>query len=269
MSTLTIRRLSAIALSELAGDAPQESFSFTDDHRASLVARFRATPTTEHRKLDAWTVESSGAASSAFRWSPTNARRSLGTPALRLVTSGRARHVTEAVTLCVEDHVVRAASGRARPGSLSYWLTNLSDVQRAVVIADTVTWATGLLDVMEPVTYDWTMTETDAYYDVATARVSLRGRRDLCITTELTQRVILRFRGGSPTRSAGMGLRADLVMDGLSRPDGQTAQRFIGVWPDAGLILSIDGNVENARAGARSLVRTAMMRGHLAQHIAA
>ena len=60
-------------------------------------------------------------------------------------------------------------------------------------------------------------------------------------------------------KSSGPGLRCDLTIDALASPTGTAASRFIGVWPDAGVCLSVDGTMADLRAGARDLVRTAVV----------
>ena len=68
-----------------------------------------------------------------------------------------------------------------------------------------------------------------------------------------------RARAARPGKSAGPGLRTDLVIDALADPDGIAPARYIGLWPDAGLCLGVDGTMEDLRAGARDLVRTAVV----------
>jgi hypothetical protein len=48
------------------------------------------------------------------------------------------------------------------------------------------------------------------------------------------------------------------VVATLAHPDGLAPRRYLGLWPDAGLILGVDGTMENVRAGARDFVRTAV-----------
>jgi hypothetical protein len=99
---------------------------------------------------------------------------------------------------------------------------------------------------------------SDAYYDVATARTTLRGRRDLLVSRD-ESRIIIRLRAGAPGKSAGPGLRADMTIDALNHVEGVAPSRFIGLWPEAGVVLSVDGTMADLRAGARDLVRTAVV----------
>jgi hypothetical protein len=74
---------------------------------------------------------------------------------------------------------------------------------------------------------------------------------------------------GAPGKSAGPGLRADLTIDALAEPNGLAAARIIGLWPEAGVVLSVDGTMDDLRAGARDLVRTAVTRQRQHLHLAA
>ena len=103
----------------------------------------------------------------------------------------------------------------------------------------------------------WTMAPCDAYYDVAAGRTTLRARRDLVITRD-GDRIVVRVRCGAPGKSAGPGLRADLTTETLAHPSGLAPVRFIGLWPEAGVCLAVDGTMDDLRAGARDLVRTAV-----------
>ncbi len=103
----------------------------------------------------------------------------------------------------------------------------------------------------------WSVATSDAYYDVASARTTLRARRDLIVRNEGT-RTIVRVRSGAPGKSAGPGLRADLTVDALADHDGLAPARLIGLWPEAGVCLCVDGTMADLRAGARDLVRTAV-----------
>jgi hypothetical protein len=53
-------------------------------------------------------------------------------------------------------------------------------------------------------------------------------------------------------------LRADLTIEALADHDGVAPVRFIGLWPEAGVCLSVDGTMTDLRSGARDLVRTAV-----------
>lgn len=255
---LELQRYSRRMLDRLIDEAPGDVAALTDDHRRSLSARFRAVGGVEHRRLDAWMVERAAQPSMPFRWSPVSARRTLGNAALRRALSGPARTTLDAVDEEIEAQLARVASGYARPGSLAWWLAQCSSAALALVGAEAANWATQLAEAAGTISSAWTVAPSDAYYDVARARTTLRGRRDLLVPRG-GERVVIRVRSGAPGRSAGPGLRADLTIDALANAEGVSAARLIGLWPEAGVALSVDGTMSNLRAGARDLVRTAVV----------
>ena len=256
MSTLLQRRLSAHDLRELIAQAPTQAACVSDDHRASLASRFRAVPHTEHRRLDAWMVEQAGRPPRPFAWSPATARRILGNNALRRVM-GEPDTILNAVREEIADQLLRRVKGYARAGSLGHWLSDVSHPVLGLITGEAVNWATQTLECVEGLEMAWRVASSDVYYEVAAARTTLRGRRDVIIGDE-AQRIVVRIRSGSPGRSAGPGLRSDLVVATLAHPDGLAPRRYLGIWPDAGLILGVEGSMESVRSGARDLVRAAV-----------
>ncbi len=255
-------------MNRLIDESPDEPAVLTDDHRRSLSARFRAIASAEHRRLDAWMVERAGRADGVFRWSPATARRVLGNAALR--RNALEPHLSrfDAVTVELTDQLLRYSAGYARPGSLAWYLASCRGAELGLVSSEAANWSTQLAEVAEGLRDPWHVATSDAYYDVARARTTLRGRRDL-IVPHGSHRVLVRVRMGAPGKSAGPGLRADLTIDALAEPSGLAAARVIGLWPEAGVVLSVDGTMEDLRAGARDLVRTAVARQRHALHLAA
>jgi hypothetical protein len=262
------RRLSQHVMNRLIDESPDEPSVLTDDHRRSLSARFRAVSSSEHRRLDAWMVERAGRADNIFRWSPATARRVLGNAALR--RSALEPHLTrfDAIDVELTDQLLRYSAGYARPGSLASYLASCSGAELGLVSSEAANWSTQLAEAAECLRDPWQVATSDAYYDVARARTTLRGRRDL-IVPHHTHRVLVRVRMGAPGKSAGPGLRADLTIDALAEPSGVAATRVIGLWPEAGVVLSVDGTMADLRAGARDLVRTAVARQRHPLHLAA
>jgi hypothetical protein len=268
MSALHHRRLVSDQLDLLVTEAPDDRGVLTDDHRRSLSARFRAIAAHEHRRLDAWSVEKAGATAGPFRWSPATTRRTLGNAALRRLENRPTTSIVDAVTDEVTDQLLRAASGYARGGSMAQWLAQCPQPVVGLVVAEAVNWATQIMEITEGLDHPWKIALSDAYYDVAAARTTLRARRDLILSND-TGRIVMRVRSGSPGKSAGPGLRADLTMETLADPDGVAPLRFIGLWPEAGVCLAVDGTMTDLRAGARDLVRTAVVRQrHRTPHVA-
>ena len=254
--TLLHRRLAKAELNDLVKKAPAESVQLTEEHRTSLSSRFRAVSVPGHRRLDAWGVERAGRSGSSFRWSPITARRALGNASLRRMATQPAS-VRDAVRDELGDQMLRAASGYSRSGSLSHWLASAPHPVIGLVTAEAVNWATQLQEISEWLEAPWEVPASDAYYDVASARTTLRARRDLVIRNEET-RTIVRVRSGSPGKSAGPGLRADLTIEAFADHEGIAPVRYIGLWPEAGVCLSVDGTMTDLRSGARDLVRTAV-----------
>ncbi|HEY5304339.1 MAG TPA: hypothetical protein VIJ86_09820 [Acidimicrobiales bacterium] len=256
MNPLAQRRFTPRDLRELIELAPHDVAEVSGDHRDSLASRFRAVPVSEHRRLDAWMVEQAGRPSRPFVWSPTTARRILGNNALRRVVA-TPDTILNAVRDEVADQLLRAAAGYARAGSLGHWLAGVAHPLLGLITAEAVNWATQVRECTLGITAPWKVASSDVYFDVAGARTTLRGRRDLVITTN-AGRVVVRVRSGQPGKSAGPGLRSDLVVETLAHPDGVAPLRYLGLWPDAGLVLGVEGTMDNVRAGARDFVRTAV-----------
>ncbi len=256
MNPLAQRRFTQRGLADLIELAPRDIAVVSDDHRASLASRFRAVPVTEHRRLDAWMVEQAGRPSGPFVWSPTTARRILGNNALRRVVATPST-ILSAVRDEVADQLLRAAAGYARPGSLGHWLAGVTHPLLGLITAEAVNWATHVHECALGIDAPWKVASSDVYFDVAGARTTLRGRRDLVITTD-AGRIVVRVRSGQPGKSAGPGLRSDLVVETLAHPEGVAPLRYLGLWPDAGLVLGVEGTMDNVRAGARDFVRAAV-----------
>lgn len=258
MSALQHRRFTTGDLNALVDGAPSEPVRLSDDHRRSLSARFRAAGSGEHRRLDAWAVEQAGRPGSSFRWSPSSARRVLASGALRRMDAHPTLTIGEALSDEITDLLLRAASGYARGGSLGHWLASATVPELGLVTAEALNWATQVAEIAAGLDNPWEIAPSDAFYDVARARTTLRGRRDL-IVTRGNARVVVRVRAGSPGKSAGPGLRSDLTIETLADPEGLAPARFIGIWPQAGVVLGIDGTMGDLRSGARDLVRTAVV----------
>jgi len=257
MSELVVEPYDRGSIARLVEGAPPAAATLTDDHRRSLAARFRAVPDTAHRRIDAWTVESAGRAPLGFAWTPAAARRTVATAALRRVVGCPGTPLRDAVRDALDDQVARARTGQTRPGSLGTWLDAAGAPVRALVVAEAIGWAGATLEAARRAPGPWTVPASDAYYDVAGARTTLRGRRDLEFARE-GGRVIVRLRAGSPGASAGAGLRCDLVVAALADAGGVAPTRLVGLWPEAGVALGVDGSMEDLRAGARDLVRAAL-----------
>jgi len=253
---LTQRRFTQADLTALINSVAHSGEVLDTQQRQNFGNRLRSVPTTTSRRIDAWLVEQAGQSSQPFRWRPSTAQRLVGTAAAHRVQR-EPRRAIDAVRDIVDEYMLRAVSGQARFGSLGHWLSGLTPAALGLVVAEATNWCHFLLESQAIVGHDAALCPADTYYNVNAAQTTLRGRRDMVLTTE-ARRVVLRIRQGSPGKSAGAGLRTDLLIDALGHPEGASAARFIGVWPDAGLVLSVDGTLENLRSGARAVVRAAV-----------
>jgi hypothetical protein len=255
--TLTQRRFTPEDLASLITTAPLTGGVIDTEQRRSFSTRLRSVPTVQSRRIDAWLVEQAGQDGRPFSWRPSTARRLLGTAAaLRL--QHQPRRAADVIREIIDEYLLRAISGQARFGSLGHWLSGLTPATLGLVVAEATNWCHLLLESQTIVGNLSMLCQADSYYNVSTAQTTLRGRRDM-IVQAAEHRIVLRVRQGVPGKSAGAGLRTDLVIDALGDAEGRSASRFIGIWPDAGLALSVDGTMENLRAGARDIVRAAVV----------
>jgi len=253
--TLWHRSLTPETLTWLT-EAPATNVAIDVEQRSRFAAHLRAVPTVSPRRLDAWMVEHPQQAARPFAWSPTTARRLLGGPAAQRVLRD---HVAPrvAVSDIVADYLLLVAQEPIRRSSLGSWLARQPHPVVGMVIAEATNWATQLVETLELLGPEWSACTHDAYYAVSGAQTTLRGRRDLTVGVD-HDRVVVRLQSGRPSASAGAGLRTDLLIDTLAHPKGLAPRRYVGLWPDAGLVLAVDGTVENLRAGGRCVVRAAV-----------
>ncbi|HQU26788.1 MAG TPA: hypothetical protein PLS29_07135 [Acidimicrobiales bacterium] len=254
MTSFGHHRYSRHVLDRLVEGATTPDASLGAAERDAFGGRLAAVPTLERRRVDAWLVERGATTPSAFAWSPARARRALGRGALRRLTADPSRTPLAAVTEEVLDHLARAATGYVGSGTLAAYLAAVDDATRALCAAEAVTWATQTGEAAATLSHPWAIPPADPYYDVPGARTTLRGQRDLVVSAG-AGRVLVRVRAGAPGRSAGAGLRVDLLVDALADASGAPPARVVGLWPEAGVALSVDGTLEDLRAGARAVVR--------------
>lgn len=199
------------------------------------------------RHLDAYDVERAGRPETPFTWSPRRARRILG----RLTLAGRTGEPLERrAQEVVADQLARAATSMVAPQSLAAWLAEQPAAVQALCAAEAQGWALELVEAARALGAPWRLARTDAFYDVAEARVSLRGRRDLL----LEGGAVARLRAGAPGPHAGAGLRADLAALALADGEGRAPGRLLGIWPEAGVVLCLEADLEQVRRGLHDLV---------------
>ncbi len=225
---------------------------------AALARRLGGPEAGRRQTLGAWSVERRGAPATPFAWSTATARRALGRSALRRLVRGDDGTLGEALAHVLEHRLARAASGYAGAGSLGAWLAGLDTSGRVTVLGAARAWAVSMLELTRGMA-TWSVPESDAYYAVERSRVTLRGRRDV-----VAARSLVCVRAGRPSATAGAGLRVDLLVAGLTHPTGELPAQIVGVWPDAGLALSLRASVADARRGARYVLAAAAAAGVVA-----
>lgn len=258
MSSVLHRRLGTGDLRLLVGGAPATGADLTGEHRRMLSERLRELNTGHRQRIDAWSVEQGGRPPTGFSWSARTARRQLARLAIGETLRARSP-LRPSLNVVVDSLIATVQRGEATPWSLARWLEMLPGGARALVIDEALSWATEVVDVAQQLGAPWRPATSDSFFDVAQSSITLCGRRDL-VVHHATGPVVIRLRGGSPSKSAAHGLRTDLLIATLAHCDDRPPRRLIGVWPEAGLILAVDSTMDELRSGARDVVRCAVVR---------
>jgi len=259
------RHCSERDINDLIATAP-ESDALLLDQVVRFSTRVKSIASPSARFIDAWAVEQAGKPSTPFVWRATTARRLIATNALKRVRQGAP--ILDAVRAEIDEHLALGVRGETRGGSLGQWLSSLPQADLGIVCAEAVNWTTALIETQHMLGDAATPADADAYFNVSGAKTTLRARRDFTIG-EGADRVIVRVRSGVPGKTAGAGLRTDLFIHALAHNEFAVPRRFIGLWPDAGIALAVDGTLDNLRAGARDIVRVCETnRRHQLQEVA-
>jgi hypothetical protein len=175
-----------------------------------------------------------------FEWSARTARRALGLAAVRTLVAGEALSPVEAVRRRLAEAVRWVRDGDPGVSPLDRWVSGLGPAGRAVVAAESVTWATRLWCAL-----DWTalaalgtppLIGRDRWWDSPhSALLALRGRAD--VRTDRADLVVL----SGPRRAS---VRAELALvalvDALRTHERARPARIVGWWPDSGHLTWID-----------------------------
>lgn len=193
-----------------------------------------------------------GAIEPPFSWKPAFVRRSLGLEVVRACAEGRHRGPAAAVALVAEG----AVDEWRRTGWRTYfwepWLAGLDPGARAVVLAEAVTWATGVWSA-----FDWPAIVGDARFGGPDDRwslpddgtVVLKGRVEARVQQPGARPTLLSVASGGPEDGWRNELAYPALVAALAAPDRPVAARVVGLWPDSGhrLVVEVD---EAALAGA-------------------
>ena len=255
--SLRVERVRPGILNELTAELP-EGASLPQGAAPRLLERLDRLvggPAT----IDAWTVERGGRVDAPFHWTARRARRTLGRRALERVRGERAASLVEAVDDEIDDLRARAATGQVHPRSLAAWIGSLDAITTALVATAAVSWCVEVDDLVGALETPW-RAAADLSVRSRPGGLTLRAHRDVVVATP-GRAALLRVRSGHPGPSAGAGLRTELAIAALARRDGRAPSRVIGLWPEAGLAISVDGDERALRAGARDLVAVARRLG--------
>jgi hypothetical protein len=175
-----------------------------------------------------------------FEWSARTARRALGLAAVRTLVAGGARTPEEAVRRRLADSVRWVRDGDPGVSPLDRWVTGLGPAGRAVVAAESVTWATRLWCAL-----DWTalgalgsppVIGRDRWWDSPhSALLALRGRAD--VRTDRAHLVVL---SGPRRASVRSELALVALVDALRTHEQAAPARIVGWWPDSGHLIRIE-----------------------------
>lgn len=175
-----------------------------------------------------------------FEWSTRTARRALGLAAVRTLAAGETRSPVEAVRHRLSESVRWVREGSAAASPLDRWVAALGPAGRAVVAAESVTWATRLWCAL-----DWTALGApdappavgrDRWWDSPhSALLALRGRAD--VRTGCAQLVVLT----GPRRASVRSELALVTLVEALRSHGDAAPtRVVGWWPDSGRLVRVE-----------------------------
>jgi hypothetical protein len=175
-----------------------------------------------------------------FEWSARTARRALGLGAVRTLVAAEARTPAEAVRRRLAESVRSVRDGDPCVSPLDRWVSGLGPAGRAVVAAESVTWASRLWCAL-----DWTalgalgappVIGRDRWWDSPhSALLALRGRAD--VRTDHGHMVVL---SGPRRASVRSELALVALVDALRAGDRTTPARIVGWWPDSGHLIRLE-----------------------------
>lgn len=219
--------------------------------------------------------ESLGLPPPPFVWRPVFVRRSLGLAAVRACATGRFRGPAEAVGPVAEQAVDEWRRTGWRTFLWEPWFAGLGAGARAVVLAESVTWATplwasadwaalgGRADVGGAAAALWTLPGVGAVRLKARWEARVRpapfGSPTGGAERPSAGSALVSVSGGTPDEEWTHDLAYLALVAGLRRPDRPVAARVVGLWPEAGVRRTVRID-EEALDAAADLVVTVVAR---------
>jgi hypothetical protein len=179
-----------------------------------------------------------------FSWKPLYVRRSLGLATIDACLTRGIATPFEAIERVVDESIAEWCRTGWRTFHWEPWMANLGPGARAAVLAEALTWATGV----------WTAIEwrnlgervqlggpDDQWICPATRTVRLKGRVEARVTIRKPDTVTLvSVSSGLP----GVGWESELgylaLVAALRSPSRSVPSRVVGIWPDAQLSRMVD-----------------------------
>jgi hypothetical protein len=175
-----------------------------------------------------------------FEWTARTARRALGLAAVRGLVAGEVRTPADGVRRRLADSVRWVREGYPGVSPLDRWVNGLGPAGRAVVAAESVTWATRLWCAL-----DWSalgalgtvpVIGRDHWWDSPhSALLALRGRAD--VRTDRAHLVVL---SGPRRASVRSELALVTLVDALRAHGAAPPAAVVGWWPDSGHLVRIE-----------------------------
>jgi hypothetical protein len=185
----------------------------------------------------------------AFAWKPVFVRRSLGLAVVQACVDGRFRTPAEAGETVAAEAVEEWRRSGWRTYHWEPWFAGLAGGGQVAVVADAVTWATGLWS-----TFDWREFDQalrlggvdDQWVLPADRTIRLKGRAELRVPVRPggsgsagpdgppLPEAMVSVAGGSPGDRWSEELAYLGLVAGLRSPTRPVPARVLGVWPDAG-----------------------------------
>ena len=190
-----------------------------------------------------------------FSWRPAFVRRSLGLAVVSSCARGRFRAPADAVAPVADEAVAEWERTGWRTFHWEPWLAGLAPGARAVVLADSLTWATALWSSL-----DWGVFASppqiggvdDQWICPASRTLRLKARAELRVPLQPAPSRHRRGGGSAPAAalvSVSTGCPGDGWADelaylalaaGLRSTTRPVPARVVGLWPDAGSHASVD-----------------------------
>ncbi len=207
-----------------------------------------------------------------FAWKPIFVRRSLGLALVNACATGRFRSPCEGAGPVAADAVTEWRRTGWRTFHWEPWFAGLPLGARAVVLADAVGWASAVWS-----SFDWSgfaaLPQIGGADDqwtcpaLRTIRLKARSEMRVPLTTSgpaprgdqcaTRQVALVSVSGGSPADGWPDELAYLALVAGLGSPSRPVPARVMGLWPDAGLRLTVDID-ESALEGAAARVSDAV-----------